>query len=174
VATVSNEVDEIRREMAGIRRDLHKDVKEVVETAGAVTDWRRYITTFPWVSLGAAFAAGYVLVPRRSRTAQVLADVSRIREAVEATGEKAVEATKPRQSLAGAALGMVVPLALRAAQGYAMNYLEQWILQQQKAHPRAGPPRDYSGHQGGPGAQGGIGPGRPAGPRRAGGPGPAS
>jgi hypothetical protein len=174
VFTVSDDADEIRRQMAAIRRELHQDVKEVVATAGAVTDWRRYITSFPWVSLGAAFAAGYLLVPRRSRTAESLADVSSALRAVERTGEQMVgeamrrdEPAGQRKSLASTALAIVTPLALRAAQGYAMKYLEQWIMQQQTGHAHAVTSPDRYGPRAGTGS------GRPVGPRRAGGSGPA-
>lgn len=172
VSTVPNEVDEIRRQMAQIRRELHEDVRGVVATAEAAADWRRYLTAYPWVSLGTAFAIGYLVVPRRPRPVAgtaLQADLSKVREAVETTRQAVVEApqeksgeAKRKKSLVGAALGMVAPLALRAAQGYALQYLEHWIAQQQAAHTHVGPvPTSPNPPSGGPGP----GPGRPAGPR---------
>jgi hypothetical protein len=32
-----------------------------------MTDWRYYCRAYPWASMGAAAAAGYLLVPRRAR-----------------------------------------------------------------------------------------------------------
>jgi hypothetical protein len=187
VATVSNDVDEIRRQMAAIRRDLHEDVKGVVATAGAATDWRRYLTAYPWVTVGAAFAAGYALVPRRHhKTADALAatqaDLTQVRRIVESTGKAVAESIQAppappkerRKSLIGAALGMAAPLVLRAAQGYALKYLEQWIMQQQSATLQAGPPPGRPTYPGSPGSAGGTGPGRPSpGPYRPGGSGSA-
>jgi hypothetical protein len=147
---------------------MHEDVRGVVATAEAVTDWRRYLTAYPWVTLGVAFAAGYLIVPRRHKPVATRADVSQVREAVESTRQKLVDATQGKEdgsrrkkSILGAALGMAAPLALRAAQGYAMQYLEHWIHEQQMKHAQAGPPA--------PGAPG-PGPGRAAGPRRGAGP----
>jgi len=172
VSTVPNEVDEVRRQMAQIRRELHEDVREVVATAEAAADWRRYLTAYPWLSVGTAFALGYLIVPRRPKPVAGTAlqsDLTKVREAVETTRQAVVEAPKEKgdeakrkKSLVGAALGMVAPLALRAAQGYALKYLEHWIAQQQAAHTHVGPaPASHGPAAGGPGP----GPGRPAGPR---------
>ncbi len=175
MATVPNDVDTIRRQMAEIRRELHEDVKGVAATAAAATDWHRYLTMYPWVTLGVAFGVGYYLVPKRHRTAEALAttqaDLSKVRQMVESTGQKVTETlksqgqdepTKTREKgLIAAGLGMVAPLVLRAAQGYALKYLEHWIMQQQSA-----------AHHAGPQSMSQPGPGRPSpGPRRSGGPG---
>jgi uncharacterized membrane protein YkvA (DUF1232 family) len=176
VSTVPYEVDAIRRQMAEIRRELHEDVREVVATAEAVTDWRAYLSRYPWVALGAAFAVGYLVVPRRHRPVATRADLSEVREAVESARQTVVEAAmgkdegaaRRRKGLIGAALGMLTPLALRAAQGYALKYLEHWIAAQQMAAAHAGPP-PYPGPQGPPRP----GPGRAPGPRREAGPGMA-
>jgi len=136
VVAATNEVDEIRRRMAQIRRDLHQDVKGVVESAEAVTDWRRYIRMYPWAALGVAVAAGYLVVPKRRVPSDLAtqADVARVREVVK---EAKTEKKTARKGLIGAAFGFIVPIALRAAQGYAVQYLENFIQQQQAA---AGPP----------------------------------
>jgi len=118
--------------MAQIRRELHSDVREVVASAEAVTDWRRYIRNAPWVALGASFAIGYILVPRRHKAsppsvvAVVPTDAAQVREAV-----SEVKAKSPRKGLLGMAFGLLGPIAVRAAQGYALQYLEQYLAQQQ-------------------------------------------
>jgi hypothetical protein len=165
VSTASNDVDEIRRQMAQIRRDLHEDVQGVVATAGAVTDWRRYVTGYSWVALGAAFAVGYFVVPRRrgpevgAATAISDGELSDLRQTLEELKGQAGP-RKRRKSLVGAALGLVTPLVLRLGQGYAMSYLENWIAEQQARHASAGP---------GP-MPGGARPSRPSSPYRPGGP----
>ena len=67
MATASNDIDSIRQQMAQIRHELHQDVRGVVVNAEAVTDWRRYYRMSPWASLAAAFAVGYLVVPKRRR-----------------------------------------------------------------------------------------------------------
>jgi hypothetical protein len=176
VSTVPNEVDQIRRQMAEIRRELHEDVREVVATAEAVTDWRSYLSKYPWLALGGAFAVGYLVVPRRHKPVATRADLSEVREAVESARQTVVDVAKGkgegesrrRKTLVGAALGMLTPLALRAAQGYALKYLEHWIAAQQMAAAHAGPPPAPPG-----GPRPGPGPGRAPGPRREAGPGRA-
>ena len=61
MVTGSNDVDEIYHRMAVIRRELHTNVRESVAGAEAVVDWGRYTWTYPWIALGAAVAAGYLI-----------------------------------------------------------------------------------------------------------------
>jgi hypothetical protein len=158
VATAPNDVDEIRRQMAQIRRELHRDVREVVAGAEAVTDWQRHIRNHPWISLGSAFALGYLLVPRRHR--HVPSDVatqagvaSTVREAIQETAEAAQTAPreKRRGGLVRKAFGLVGPLAARVAQGYAMQFLENWLAQQAAAQPGPAEPSVPGGPPRGPG-----------------------
>ena len=69
-----NEIDEIRRQMAQIRHDLHQDVSnvvsgvsEVVNEVSGVMDWRSALRGHPYMLVGAALAAGYLIVPRRKK-----------------------------------------------------------------------------------------------------------
>lgn len=61
----SPETKAIRQRMEEVRCDLDEDVQEIVEGARGMGEWRSYVRTYPWVFLGAAFAAGYLIVPRR-------------------------------------------------------------------------------------------------------------
>ena len=78
MASVSNEVDEIRRQMAQIRRELHEDVQGVVAGAEAVADWRRYIRLYPWAAVGAAVGSA-VGTASRTDPAAVIPPFSPIR-----------------------------------------------------------------------------------------------
>src|SRR4051812_33689185 len=104
--------------MAQIRRELHEDVREVVASAEAVTDWKRYIRMYPWAAIGVAVAVGYLVVPRRHRTVPsdiaTQADVAKVREVVRDAKKEAKEPA--RKGLIGMALGFAAPIALRAAQ----------------------------------------------------------
>lgn len=163
----TSQVDEIRRQMAQIRRELHEDVRDVVASAGAAFDWRRVITAYPWVSLGAAAAAGYLVVPKRHRAPATHADLKEVREEVESTRaaladvarangvETSAERPK-RKGLFRTAVAMIAPVALRSAQSYAAGWLENYIAQQQAQAAAAGafsfPGSPRPG--GGPAAQG--------------------
>ena len=169
MATATSEIEDIRRQMARIRRELHEDVRGVVESAEAVTDWTHYIRDYPWASVGLALAVGFFVVPRRRSKSAKPAEVARAVVAQMQPGVQAVEAAAPEppkkkgRGLIGAGLGLIAPIALRAAQNYATHFVGNWIAQQQEqmaAHLMAGagmgPP------PGGPGP--GMGMGRPGGP----------
>ncbi len=57
--------DAIRRQMDTIRANLGGDVEGLVSNAQQLVDWRHYVRTFPWGSLGVAAAIGYFAVPRK-------------------------------------------------------------------------------------------------------------
>ena len=66
----SHETKAIRQRMEEVRCDLDEDVQGIVEGARDMRDWRSYVRTYPWVCVGAAVAAGYLLVPRRPAAMQ--------------------------------------------------------------------------------------------------------
>ena len=59
--------DEIRRQMNTIRSSLGGDVQGIVSNAQELTDWRHYVRTFPWGSLGVASLLGYFAVPQKTQ-----------------------------------------------------------------------------------------------------------
>lgn len=142
----TNEVDDIRRRMAQIRQRLHQDMQGVVAGAEAASDWKHYVRLYPWASLAACFAAGFLIVPRKrrsvTRTAQKAAEaaVAKVTEVAEAngTGKIAAKASSSaeeakKKGWIGALIGLASPLVVRAAQSYALGYVETWIAQQQAA-----------------------------------------
>ena len=133
MATVRIEADDLRRQMAEIRSQLHQDMREVVNVATIATDWRSYLRGRPWLAIGLAFSAGFLLVPRRSRPTTLVVQPS----AVDVRNlQAAVQAEKPgRLPLMRWFLGAVGPIAVRAAQSYALNYVENLLVNQQ-AGPR--------------------------------------
>ncbi len=136
--TAPPEIDEIRKQMAQIRRDLHADVQGVVQGAEAATDWKRYIRDYPWASLGAAVVVGYLLVPHKQRPATIQLAPSEPVRTVAAEAIRPAEEKKGK-SLLGMAFGLVAPVAFRAVQGYALQYAEQWlagkVAEQMQQHP---------------------------------------
>lgn len=125
MASADQSVDDIRRQMAEIRSQLHHDMTRVVGEATSVTDWRSYVRERPWLFLGGAFAMGYVLVPRRTRP-----DTPAPMAVVDLGPRQTPE--RPRQPLFWRAIktvgGLVVPVAFRAAQGYALRWVEDYLV----------------------------------------------
>src|SRR5262245_36057535 len=66
--------ESIRQRMHEVRSELGDDVEEFVESARTITDWRYYVERYPWVCLAAAFALGYVVVPKRMPVINLYAD----------------------------------------------------------------------------------------------------
>jgi len=166
VATATNEAEEILRRMALIRRELHHDVREVVASAEAVADWHRYIRMYPWAAVGTAFAVGYLVIPKRRRSVPAdiatHADVAQMRDALVDAAPRTVEEAKPRKSILAGMFGLVMPMAWRLAQNYAMNFAEQWLAQQQQQYMEAASPPPAPSER--PRSRGGPGPGWPGGP----------
>jgi hypothetical protein len=129
LATVRTRADDIQRQMAEIRSQLHQDMREVVTVASIATDWRSYLRGYTWLAIGVAFASGYLLVPRRSRTSTVVvqpqAVVEQPRQVVTRTDKAA------KSSLIRWALGAIAPIAIRAAQSYALSHIESLVANQQ-------------------------------------------
>jgi hypothetical protein len=129
LATVRSEADNIRREMAEIRSQLHQDMREVVSVATTATDWRTYVRGHRWLAIGLAFSCGYLLVPRRSRLSRLVVRPP----AIEMGNSQAiVEPEKPgRSTLLRRILDLVGPIAVRAGQSYAINYVENLLANHQ-------------------------------------------
>lgn len=167
VSTAPPEIDEIRKKMAQIRRDLHADVQGVVQGAEAATDWRRFVRGYPWASMGVALAVGYMIVPRRHRTPTLQVVPAEIARAVALEVPRAPEPeTKKGKGLLGTVFGLVAPVALRAVQGYALQFAEQWmaqkVAQQMQMHPELA--AAFGGQQAPPPQTGPASPG-PRGPQ---------
>lgn len=139
VTDSQDDADEIRRKMAQIRRELHQDVRGVVASAEAVTDWHRYIRNYPWIAVAAAAAAGYFVVPRRHKPETVAVAVT-VPERAAPEKPKAREAKAARAGLVAGAWALLGPVAMRAAQSYATQYLENWIAEQQQRMAEGPPP----------------------------------
>jgi hypothetical protein len=108
----------IQREMARIRRDIPNGVRPDLAGVTDTIDWTRYIRRFPWASLGLAGAAGFLVVPRR-RSAPATVKQSA------AFGPTRTPALT--SELLRGAWQLAYPIALRAAQVYATQRVEDWL-----------------------------------------------
>jgi len=129
VSTGSNDVDDIYQRMAVIRRELHTNVRESVAGAEAVVDWGRYTWTYPWIALGAAAAAGYLMYTSGHQKAAAdtasPVDGATAGEPVAGASAKGRERWRTGKSLLLAAGGILLPVAVRAGQNYLLHWLEQ-------------------------------------------------
>jgi hypothetical protein len=136
LVTMRTAADDIQRQMAEIRSQLHQEIREVVSDATSAADWRSYIRARPWLAIGFAFTSGFLLVPRRVRTPAPLALPAPVAERIlQAAVPEEPHTKRSRGSPVWWLLNAVGPIALRAAQSYAMNSIEN-LLANQQSGPR--------------------------------------
>jgi hypothetical protein len=172
--TTANSVEDIRRSMAQIRQRLHQDMQGVVAGAEAASDWKHYVRLYPFAALGLALAGGFLIVPRRRRsvsgTAEKAAEVvvakltgaadsaaMGTKRAADEVKSEAKAHPKATKGIVGAMLTLAGSVALKYGQSYALNFVENWIAQQQ--HQHAGPPP--SSPPPAPTSESTVGPGSP-------------
>ena len=131
------EIDEIRRQMAQIRHDLHQDVSsvvsgvsDVVEEVTEVMDWRSTLARHPYVLVGSAMLVGYLIVPRRKRKESDGTDVQ-VASLVSAPATRRKQGFRPLTW----AWDLAWPIAMQSLQSYAVI----WIEQRLKDHFNLGP-----------------------------------
>ena len=132
-----SEIDEIRRQMAQIRHDLHQDVSsvvssvsDVVEEVTEVMDWRSTVARHPYMLVGSAMLVGYLIVPRRKIKESDRNDVQ-VGSLVSAPATRRKQGFRPLSWTRD----LVWPIAMHSLQSYAMI----WIEQRLKDHFNLGP-----------------------------------
>jgi hypothetical protein len=127
----SGDADEVQREMREIRADLRDDVQEIVQNANKMADWTSYVTAYPWLCVGAALAAGYLIVPQRAVVmrpdADAMVELAKkhklfVHAADDETGEKV---PRKRGGLFGELLGLAAATLLQGGLKIATAQLAQ-------------------------------------------------
>jgi len=112
-------IEQVREEMRQIRSNLDDEVATFVESTRVLFDWRAYVRRTPWLCLGAAFLAGYLVVPSKpkvvSPTPEQLAELARHSRVTIPEGGVQAKAKSLGRELAGVALGMLVRGGLAVA-----------------------------------------------------------
>jgi hypothetical protein len=99
--------DLIRRQMREIRKDLRNDVSEVVSGANQLLDWKSHLRRNPWLVLGSAAVAGYLMIPRRSRE---VAAVVATRESIDNLAQEVRSHSTLPQNPTSPLLGFMMPV----------------------------------------------------------------
>jgi hypothetical protein len=125
--TKTADVEQLRAEMARIRRDLNGNVDGIVESAKELTDWRLFVRSYPWASVGAAVATGYLVAPRifRDRSDHSNGESNR----AEAVGPPARSTGKPTNPL----LSMATSALMRNAAQLATHFVTTRLVSQPQA-----------------------------------------
>jgi len=128
----TTEIQNIQRQMARARLQIHEDVGGAVDGVQTLTDWRTIVRSHPWLSLAAAAALGYMVIPRRSTThaartanSAPAPDVGAMALPAESTGTAGRAQWQPLSS----AFALIAPIAVQLAQTYALQYFESWLAE---------------------------------------------
>ena len=135
--TNSMKIEDIQRRMAQIRHDMHGEVLEAVKGAQSLTDWHSLVRNHPWLTLGVATAVGYLIVPGRRSEAPTIVAVNATAPELPALVEPQKQSAKTgvtSWSIMGTAFSLLAPLVVRAAQNYAMQYIEGLLARHEFPH----------------------------------------
>ena len=133
----SPQTEAIRHRMEEVRCDLDEDVQEIVEGARDMGAWRSYVKSYPWVCLGAAFAVGYFIVPRR-RSGQP--DIETLAELANQSHLLATSHIPTKSNARGMFLAFMGNLVMRGVSAYALQQAGKLFATQATKSPRNGQP----------------------------------
>jgi hypothetical protein len=136
MATASPSAEEIQREMREVRAELRGGMQEIVNQASGLGDWQQYVKAYPWLSLGAAAALGYFLVP--SRPVIIRPDAKELMELAKSNRlelEPIAQRKPSRPGLVGTVMNYATSALVQAGMAFATQQLAQ--LQQSLTAPRS-------------------------------------
>lgn len=111
---MSDSAEDIRRQMQDLRRSATDEMKEFVDSAKTLTDWRYHVKHHPWICMGAAVALGYFVVPRKRQVENAEA-----RELAALLKKYNVGVTTqpqpPSKGIIKSAIGAAIPFIARSA-----------------------------------------------------------
>lgn len=142
-----DELDQIRRRMALVRRDLSSEIQATITEGELLPDWRWYVRKYPGMFLTAAVMAGYLIVPRRGDRGAPAATTEPFLESFEESTAAEAPARQPPDTFHRVLINVwdiVYPVAIRAAQGYAVHRVEQWLRQLSSQKAPAPPSMEVS------------------------------
>jgi hypothetical protein len=111
--------DQIREEMAQVRRDLNVNYGEVVENARDLADWRYYVRNYPWATLAVAATVGYLVVPTRVELIRPDADEILKLARQQKLVVEPKPAAEPKSTVGGALFKLIANTLFRGAIAYA-------------------------------------------------------
>jgi hypothetical protein len=118
--------EQLREEMRQLRSHMDADVESFVKNTRGLLDWHSYFESAPWLCLGAAALAGYLLVPSKVRWVSVdvekLAELARNRRVVVTD-----QAGAAGRSAGSSLTKMVMDLAWRTALAVASQQLKKYL-----------------------------------------------
>ena len=122
----ASDADQIQKQMRDLRADLREDVHEVVVSAHNLADIGNYVRAYPWLCVGAALAAGYLVVPQRAVVlrpdAEALVELARKHQLVVKTNEGPGQ---KKRGLLAQLLALAAATLLQSGLKFATNQLSE-------------------------------------------------
>jgi hypothetical protein len=123
----ASDADQIQKQMRDLRADLREDVREVVVSAHELADIGNYVRAYPWLCVGAALAAGYLIVPQRAVVlrpdAEALVELAKKHQLVVKTNDGSGK--KKRGGLLAQLLALAAATLLQSGLKFATNQLSE-------------------------------------------------
>jgi hypothetical protein len=123
----TSDADDIQKQMREVRAELREDVQDLVVSAHKMADVAAYVKAYPWLCVGAALAAGYLVVPQRSvivrPDAEALIELAKKHKLVVKMNE--AQPQKKRSGLFGELLGLAAATLLQGGLKMATSQLAQ-------------------------------------------------
>lgn len=137
----ASEADHIQQQMRNLRADLREDLHEVVVSAHNLADIGNYVRAYPWLCVGAALAAGYLVVPQRAVVlrpdAEALVELARKHQLVVKTNEGPGQ--KKRDGLLARLLALAAATLLQSGLKFATNQLSEAFAHNGHQHTNGRP-----------------------------------
>lgn len=140
MANATSTPEEIQREMREVRAELRGGMQEIVNQASGLSDWQQYVKAYPWLSLGAAAALGFLIVP--SRPVIIRPDAKELMELAKTNRlelEPIAQRKPSRPGIVGTLMNYATSALMQAGMALATQQLAQ--LQQTLTAPRSNPSR---------------------------------
>jgi len=119
MARAPETIEQVREEMRLIRSNLDDEVATFVQSTRGLFDWRSYVRHAPWLCLGAAALAAYLVVPSKPKvvtpTPEQLAELAKHARVTIPKVEAPAKTKTLARELAGIAVGMLVRAGLAVA-----------------------------------------------------------
>jgi hypothetical protein len=139
-----SDVEQLREEMRRLRSHMDADVDSFVEHTRGLFDWHSYFQGAPWLCLGAAALAGYLLVPSKPRSVSV--DLEKL---LDLASHRQVHVKGEAVSAKGAGSGLsklLFDLLCRTALAVATQQVNQFLSPRQPP-PGPSPQQPKPGYQ---------------------------
>jgi hypothetical protein len=132
--------ESIQEQMRQVRCELGEDVQGLVDSARVMADWRHYVRSYPWLCLGLAAAAGFLLVPSRVQVlrpdANTLADLVKRHKVVVEGGPRPT--AKPPATMGSMLSGALLQGGLALGRHYLTNYVQTCLARKPERAPHHG------------------------------------